>query len=51
VLEFIGVGRSEHVKSLNRVLEKATRAVGGTFVQNPFYSIMGQQQVTVHPIG
>ncbi|KAI2620800.1 glucose-methanol-choline oxidoreductase [Xylaria nigripes] len=51
VLEFIGVGRSEHVKYLNQVLEKATRAVGGTFVQNPFYSLMGQQQITVHPIG
>ncbi|KAI1126383.1 glucose-methanol-choline oxidoreductase [Nemania abortiva] len=51
VLEFIGVGRSDHVKFLNRVLEKATRAVGGTFVQNPFYSLLGQQQITVHPIG
>ncbi|KAI0011059.1 glucose-methanol-choline oxidoreductase [Xylariaceae sp. FL0662B] len=51
VLEFIGVGRSEHVKYLNGVLEKATRAVGGTFVQNPFYALMGEQQVTVHPIG
>ncbi|KAI1754572.1 glucose-methanol-choline oxidoreductase [Xylaria castorea] len=51
VLEFIGVGRSDHVKYLNRVLEKATRAVGGTFVQNPFYSLMSQQQITVHPIG
>ncbi|KAI0104878.1 glucose-methanol-choline oxidoreductase [Nemania sp. FL0031] len=51
VLEFIGVGRSDHVKYLNHVLEKATRAVGGTFVQNPWYSLLGQQQVTVHPIG
>ncbi|KAI1733578.1 glucose-methanol-choline oxidoreductase [Xylaria scruposa] len=51
VLEFIGVGRSDHVKYLNRVLEKATRAAGGTFVQNPFYSLMSQQQITVHPIG
>ncbi|KAI0457985.1 glucose-methanol-choline oxidoreductase [Xylaria acuta] len=51
VLEFIGVGRSDHVKYLNNVLGKATRAVGGTFVQNPFYSLMGQQQITVHPIG
>ncbi|KAI1214631.1 FAD/NAD(P)-binding domain-containing protein [Annulohypoxylon truncatum] len=50
VLEFVGVGRSDHVKYLNRVLEKATRAVGGTFVQNPF-SALGPQQVTVHPIG
>ncbi|KAI1816726.1 FAD/NAD(P)-binding domain-containing protein [Poronia punctata] len=51
VLEFTGVGRSHRVKQLNRVLEKATRAVGGTFVQNPFYAIMGKQQITVHPIG
>ncbi|KAI0397227.1 FAD/NAD(P)-binding domain-containing protein [Xylariaceae sp. FL0594] len=51
VLEFIGVGRSHHVKKLNRILEHATRAVGGTFVQNPFYALMGKQQITVHPIG
>lgn len=51
VLEFLGVGRSNHVKHINSILEKATRAVGGTFVQNPFYALMGQQQVTVHPIG
>ncbi|KAI0977454.1 glucose-methanol-choline oxidoreductase [Xylaria arbuscula] len=51
VLEFIGVGRSDHVKFLNRILEKATRAVGGTFVQNPFYALMNKQQITVHPIG
>ncbi|KAI1117178.1 glucose-methanol-choline oxidoreductase [Nemania sp. NC0429] len=51
VLEFMGVGRSDHVKHLSHILEKATRAVGGTFVQNPFYSLMGQQQITVHPIG
>ncbi|KAI0883213.1 FAD/NAD(P)-binding domain-containing protein [Annulohypoxylon maeteangense] len=51
VLEFVGVGRSDHVKYLNRVLEKATKAVGGTFVQNPFYALLGKQQVTVHPIG
>ncbi|KAK6209218.1 hypothetical protein LQW54_006538 [Pestalotiopsis sp. IQ-011] len=51
VLEFLGVGRSNHVKFLNNILEKATRAVGGTFVQNPWYALMGQQQVTVHPIG
>ncbi|KAI0169676.1 FAD/NAD(P)-binding domain-containing protein [Hypoxylon sp. FL1284] len=51
VLEFIGVGRSEHVRQLNGILAKATRAVGGTWVQNPFYALLGQQQVTVHPIG
>ncbi|KAL1870800.1 hypothetical protein VTK73DRAFT_2429 [Phialemonium thermophilum] len=51
VLEFLGVGRSEHVKRLNALLEQATQAVGGTLVQNPFFALMGQQQVTVHPIG
>ncbi|KAI1104865.1 FAD/NAD(P)-binding domain-containing protein [Jackrogersella minutella] len=51
VLEFVGVGRSNHVKYLNGILEKATRAVGGTLVQNPWYALLGEQQVTVHPIG
>lgn len=50
-LEFLGVGRSDHVKKLNDVLAKATRAVGGTLVQNPFFALFGQQEVTVHPIG
>ncbi|KAF7332546.1 FAD/NAD(P)-binding domain-containing protein [Mycena kentingensis (nom. inval.)] len=51
VLEFIGVGRSEHVKQLNDILAKATQAVGGTFVQSPFYALLGEQEITVHPIG
>lgn len=51
VLEFMGLDRSEHVKRINKVLEEATHKVGGTFVQNPFYALMGKQQVTVHPIG
>lgn len=50
-LEFLGVGRSDHVKKLNDILAKATKAVGGTLVQNPFFALLGQQQVTVHPIG
>ncbi|KAI2615936.1 FAD/NAD(P)-binding domain-containing protein [Hypoxylon sp. NC1633] len=50
VLEFIGVGRSDHVSYLNKLLERATKAVGGTFVKNPFATLMGEQ-VTVHPIG
>ena len=51
VLEFAGVGKSEHVKYLNGVLKEATEAVGGTFVQSPFYAALGQQEITVHPIG
>lgn len=50
VLEFIGVARSHHVKKLNKLLERATEAVGGTLVQSPFYALLGQQ-ITVHPIG
>lgn len=51
VLEFVGVGKSEHVQYLNRILKDATEAVGGTFVQSPFYAALGQQEITVHPIG
>ncbi|KAK3953073.1 hypothetical protein QBC32DRAFT_339959 [Pseudoneurospora amorphoporcata] len=51
VLEFLGVGRSDHVKKLNNLLAQATEAVGGTFVKNPFDTMLGNQQVTVHPIG
>lgn len=50
-LEFLGVGRSAHVEYLNDILKKATQAVGGTFVNNPFYAALGQQEITVHPIG
>ena len=51
ILEFSGVGRSEHVQYLNGILKEATEAVGGTFVQSPFYAALGQQEITVHPIG
>jgi len=51
VLEFLGVGRSEHVEYLNDVLKRATQAVGGTLVESPFYAALGQQEITVHPIG
>lgn len=51
VLEFLGVGRGTHVKEINQLLAKATEAVGGTLVQTPFFALMGEQQVTVHPIG
>jgi len=51
ILEFLGVGRSKHVEWLNGLLRQATEAVGGTFVQSPFYACLGQQEITVHPIG
>ncbi|SPN98942.1 related to cholesterol oxidase precursor [Cephalotrichum gorgonifer] len=51
VLELRGVERGGHMEKINGILEEATLKVGGTFVQNPFYALMGKQQVTVHPIG
>jgi choline dehydrogenase-like flavoprotein len=51
VLEFMGVGRSQHVTYLNGLLKQATEAVGGTFVNSPFYAVLGKQEITVHPIG
>ncbi|KAL0568713.1 hypothetical protein V5O48_013266, partial [Marasmius crinis-equi] len=51
-LEFLGVGRTDHVKVLNEVLAKATSAVGGTFINSPFYAAFNQQvEITVHPLG
>ncbi|KAH8888904.1 FAD/NAD(P)-binding domain-containing protein [Thozetella sp. PMI_491] len=51
VLEFLGVGRSAHVQRLNKILATATEAVGGTLIHHPFFALMGNQEVTVHPIG
>lgn len=51
VLEFLGVGRSEHVRELNDILKQATEAVGGVYVNSPFYAALGEQEITVHPIG
>jgi choline dehydrogenase-like flavoprotein len=51
VLKFLGVGRSDHVEYLNSILAQATSAVGGAFVNSPFYAAFGQQEITVHPIG
>ncbi|CAG8962220.1 hypothetical protein HYFRA_00005273 [Hymenoscyphus fraxineus] len=50
VLEFMGVASSGHVKKLMETLAKATQAVGGTFVKNPFDGYF-KQEITVHPIG
>ena len=51
VLEFLGVGRSDHVEYLNNLLRQATLAVGGTYINSPWYAALGQQEITVHPIG
>lgn len=46
VLTFSGVGRSEHVKKLNKLLEEATTIAGGTFINNPFFAALGQQEAS-----
>ncbi|KHN98386.1 cholesterol oxidase precursor [Metarhizium album ARSEF 1941] len=52
VLEFVGVGHSDRVKRLHAVLAKATEAVGGRVVDNPFHGVFGDQhQITAHPLG
>ncbi|EKG22550.1 Fumarate reductase/succinate dehydrogenase flavoprotein [Macrophomina phaseolina MS6] len=51
-LQFLGVGRTEHVKRLNEVLAKATHTIGGTLINSPFHAVLNQQeQITVHPLG
>ena len=44
-LQFLGVGRSEHVSHLNSVLAEATNKIGGTFINSPFYAAFGQTEV------
>lgn len=52
VLEFLGVGQSDRVKKLHAMLAKATEAVGGTVIDNPFHGVLGDHhQITVHPLG
>lgn len=46
VLQFLGVGRSEHVTFLNQKLAEATSAVGGTYINSPFFAALGQQEVS-----
>ncbi|KAJ6588572.1 hypothetical protein B0H19DRAFT_923787 [Mycena capillaripes] len=51
-LQFLGVGRTEHVKKLNEVLANATKAIGGTLINSPFYAAFHEMtEITVHPLG
>ncbi|EHY60577.1 hypothetical protein ABEF92_002714 [Exophiala dermatitidis] len=50
-LTFLGVGRSDHVRHLNGILAKATNAVGGTYINSPFFAALGEQEITVHIMG
>ncbi|KAJ7669030.1 hypothetical protein B0H17DRAFT_1247859 [Mycena rosella] len=44
-LRFSGVGRADHLEKLDLILGNATKAIGGTLINPPFYAI------TVHPLG
>ncbi|KAK1252313.1 hypothetical protein MKX08_003500 [Trichoderma sp. CBMAI-0020] len=50
-LEFQGVGKSDRVKKLNDLLERASASVGGTLSLTPFYNFMSEQLITAHPLG
>lgn len=50
VLVYSGVGRSESVSRVHAFLEKMTEVVGGSFVANPAWTLLGAQEITVHPI-
>ncbi|KZV89714.1 FAD/NAD(P)-binding domain-containing protein [Exidia glandulosa HHB12029] len=42
-----GVGRAEHIAEISETLAR----LGGTLVQSPFFSLLGQAEITVHAIG
>ncbi len=47
-----GIGQQEFVNHVNANLEKATRALGGTFVENPAWQMLpSNNMVTAHPLG
>ena len=46
LMRWRGIGRSQHVAHLNDVMAKATDAINGTFVNNPFFAALGEQQVS-----
>ncbi len=46
------VGEQQIFRRVNRRLEEATAALGGTFVPNPTWSdLLGRNLMTVHPLG
>ena len=47
-----GVGRQKLFEKINKMLFKATRPLGGTYLPNPlWHPILGHDLVTVHPMG
>ncbi|KAJ6568346.1 hypothetical protein DFH09DRAFT_983153 [Mycena vulgaris] len=51
-LQFLGVGRTAHIKTLNEILFNATKVIRGTLINSPFYAAFHQrEEITVHPLG
>jgi hypothetical protein len=46
IVKWLGVGRSKHVEYLNSLMARATQEIGGTFVNNPFFAFLNQQEVS-----
>ena len=51
-VEWPGVGQREFVRRINDKLGEATRALGGTFIENPLWDALPKKGlVTAHPLG
>ena len=50
VLELYDADESGHTRQLNTELARATEAMGGQLILNPFYAFM-KDPITMHPIG
>jgi len=44
-LDFLGVGRTDHLAKLNALLAKITNDMGGTLVHNIFFAALNKQEV------
>ena len=46
IVKWLGVGRSKHVEYLNSLMARATKDIGGTFINNPFFTLFNKQMVS-----
>ncbi len=50
ILTYSGVGRSKSVSRVHEFLETMTAAIDGNFIANPAWTLLGKQEVSVHPM-
>lgn len=48
LINFSGVGKCQRVTKLSKELQKITNAIGGSYVNSPFYAAFGEKEITVH---